>query len=121
MLSHGYETAFVICHNGVIYQYVSKEEISPTLHRLYIDEYISQGYSEREAQLNALEELKRNHDIDFGGVVMKKIEPYFLDDSCKIPEYIKQMSKEDRQREIKRLEEEARQKRMQNQKLTAMF
>lgn len=42
---------------------------------------------------------------------MKKIEPYFLDDSCKIPEYIKQMSKEERQREIERLEEEARQKR----------
>lgn len=69
MLLHGYETAFVICHNGVIYQYVSKEEISPTLHRLYIDEYISQSYSEREAQLKALEELKRNHDIDFWEVL----------------------------------------------------
>lgn len=53
----------------MIYQYVSKEEISPILHRLYIDEYISQGYFEREAQLKALKELKRNHDIDFWKVL----------------------------------------------------
>lgn len=65
MLMHGYETAFVVCHDGTIYQYVSKEEISPTLHRLYIDEYLSQGYTEREAQLKALEELKRGFDIKF--------------------------------------------------------
>lgn len=69
MLAHGYETAFIVCHDGTIYQYVSKEEISPTLHRLYIGEYISQGYSERESQLKALEQLKRNYDIDFWEVL----------------------------------------------------
>lgn len=48
------------------------------------------------------------------------IKPYFLDDSCKIPEYIKQMSREERQREIKRLEEEARKKKEKNQEMVAM-
>lgn len=65
MLVHGYKTAFVVCHDGTIYQYISNEEISPILHRLYIDEFLSQGYSEREAQLKALEEIKQNHNIDF--------------------------------------------------------
>lgn len=51
---------------------------------------------------------------------MKKIKPYFLDDSCEIPEYIKQMSKEERQREIRRLEKEARQKKAQKKRLEAI-
>lgn len=48
---------------------------------------------------------------------MKKIEPYFLDDSCKIPDYIKQMSSEERQREIRRLEKESRQKKVKKKRL----
>lgn len=69
MLSHGYETAFVVCHDGKIYQYVSKEEITEDLYEAYIKKYVKKGYSEKEAQLKALEELKRNHDIDFWEVL----------------------------------------------------
>lgn len=69
MLLHGYEIAFVICHNGTIYQYIAREEINLKLHRLYIEEYINQGYSEKGAQVQALKELKRNYDIDFWEVL----------------------------------------------------
>lgn len=41
---------------------------------------------------------------------MKKIEPYFLDDSCEIPEDIKKMTQEELREEIERLENEAREK-----------
>lgn len=65
MYVHGYETAFVVCHDGTIYQYISKEKIEKDLYEVYIKKYVKQGYSEKESQLKALEELKQNHDIDF--------------------------------------------------------
>lgn len=51
---------------------------------------------------------------------MSKNEPYFLDDRCEVPEYIKQMPKEERQMEIKRLEEDAMKKKEQKQLLAAI-
>ena len=40
-----------------------------------------------------------------------KTEPYILDDRCIISEEVKRMSKEERQREIERLETEGRKER----------
>jgi hypothetical protein len=62
MLAHGYEVAFIVCHDGKIIQYVSKEEVNERLYLLYIQEYVNYGY---DAQCKALEKLKENYDIDF--------------------------------------------------------
>lgn len=63
--AHNYRSSLVICHDGTIYAYESKQEIQPSLQKLYIEEYIESGYTEKEAQLKGLEEIKRNYDIDF--------------------------------------------------------
>jgi hypothetical protein len=65
MLAHGYEVAFIVCHDGKIIQYVSKEEVNERLYLLYIQEYVNYGYSEYDSQWKALEKLKENYDIDF--------------------------------------------------------
>lgn len=65
MLSHGYGIAFIVCHDGTVYRYVSNEEIAEDLYEAYIRKYVKKGYAEKEAQLKALEELKRSCDIDF--------------------------------------------------------
>lgn len=69
MLVHGYETAFIICHDGKIIQYVSREKINERLYTMYIQEYVADGYAEYEAQWKALEKLKENYDIDFWEVL----------------------------------------------------
>lgn len=69
MLTHGYSKAFVLCHNGVVIQYVSNQEISEELYSRYVQRYILEGSSEFEAQWKALEKLKENHDIDFWEVL----------------------------------------------------
>ena len=68
-LRHGYAVAFVVCHDGKIIQYVAEEEISERLYSLYIQEFISNGYTEYEAQWKALEKLKENYKIDFWEVL----------------------------------------------------
>ena len=62
---NGYEFGVVVCHNGRVFKYLSKQSISKPLYDLYIGEHIANGYSEFEAQLKALEKLKENHLIDF--------------------------------------------------------
>jgi hypothetical protein len=69
MLIHEYKVAFVVCHDGKIIQYVSKEKVNERLYFLYIQEYIGKGYSEYESQWKALEKLKENYDIDFWEVL----------------------------------------------------
>ena len=51
---------------------------------------------------------------------MNKSEPYFLDDKVIIPDDIKKMSKEQLRHEIIRLEKEAKEKRIRNQKIATM-
>ena len=62
---NGYEIGVVICHNGRVFKYSSKQEISKLLYNLYIGEYIDKGNNEFDAQLKTLEKLKENHLIDF--------------------------------------------------------
>lgn len=69
MLMHGYETSFIVCHDGKIIQYVSHEKINERLYTMYIQEYVTDGYTEYEAQWKALEKLKGNNDIDFWEVL----------------------------------------------------
>jgi len=66
---NGYADALVICHDGKIFRYVSNQEVNERMYVAYIQNYIKAGYSEYEAQLKALEELKKNYDIDFEEVL----------------------------------------------------
>lgn len=65
MFEHGYKTAFVVCHDGKIIQYISNQRISEELYSMYVDQFRSNGFSEYEAQWKALEKLKAGYDIDF--------------------------------------------------------
>ncbi len=55
----------LVCHDGKVFQYVSKEEVNSYLYSQYIQRYIKEGYLEYEAQLKSLEKLKENYNIDF--------------------------------------------------------
>lgn len=59
---------FVACHDGKIFGYTSYEEINEELYSLYIANYLKQEYSEYDAQLLALGELKKNYHINVWGV-----------------------------------------------------
>jgi len=67
---HGYAVSLVLCHNGKVFQYVAKEEIRSSLYDIYIKSFLLEGYTEYEAQLNALYKLKENYDIDFWEVII---------------------------------------------------
>ncbi len=60
-----YKIGFVACHNGKVFGYTSNEEINENLYNRYIAAYILDGYSEYDAQIAALNEIKRNYAIDF--------------------------------------------------------
>ena len=63
--SHGYRTGLVICHDGTIYAYTSKEHVRAKMYDLYVQGFMETLRDEKEAQLKALEELKKSFDIDF--------------------------------------------------------
>ncbi len=62
---HGYKCGFIACHNGKIYGYSSEQLISAKLYELCVGDFLDNGLPEFEAQTKALEELRRNHKIDF--------------------------------------------------------
>lgn len=71
---HNYAACFVICHNGVIYSYTSSQKVPDRLYRLYInnyknDAYINSAEIEREAQFEALKQIRRSYKIDFVEVI----------------------------------------------------
>ena len=65
VFEHGYSMGLVICHNGTVYAYSSRQIIPSKLHEIYVDDFIQMGNTEKDAQLKALNEIKRNYDIDF--------------------------------------------------------
>lgn len=62
---NGYKCGVVACHNGKVFVYTSEQEVSEDLYSLYVSSYISDGVSEYDAQLKALDKLRENHMIDF--------------------------------------------------------
>lgn len=66
---NGYKCGYVACHDGKIFGYSAKGEIRESLYNLYINEFLSSGNNEYEAQILALEELKKNKLIDFWEVI----------------------------------------------------
>lgn len=59
-----YKIGFIACHDGRVFAYTSKQEISENLYNIYIGDFICNGNDELNAQLLALNELKKNHEID---------------------------------------------------------
>lgn len=62
---HRYFLGIVICHNGKIFCYKSEELIGERIYMMYIENYIKEGFQEYDAQINALNQIKRNYQIDF--------------------------------------------------------
>lgn len=63
--SKDYSKAFIICHDGKIFEYTSKCNINEKVYELYINSFISQGYSDYEAQFMTLKKIENNSDISF--------------------------------------------------------
>lgn len=62
---NNYAVSLVICHDGKVFQYESRQKIENGLYTAYINRFLIEGYGEYEAQLRALEKLKEIYDIDF--------------------------------------------------------
>ena len=67
--AHGYDSGYVICHNGKVFRYHAKECVSPALYKLHIQNYLDDGYDEFEAQIKTLEKIKSNYAIYFEEVL----------------------------------------------------
>lgn len=63
--NNGYKCGFIACHNGKVFGYSSEQFINPKLYELSVGDYFDSGLSEFEAQMRTLNDLKRNHKIDF--------------------------------------------------------
>lgn len=63
--NHGYKCGYIACHNGKVFGYSSGQSINTKLYELCVGDYLESGFTEFEAQWKALEDLKRNHKIDF--------------------------------------------------------
>ncbi len=60
---HGYKNGIVVCHNGTIFVYSTKNEVDERLYDSYYSKLIKRGFNEFNAQLGALVEIERNGDI----------------------------------------------------------
>ncbi len=61
----GYKCGFVACHDGKVFGYFSEQLINPKLYEMVVERGIKDGLTEYDAQLAALNSLKRNYNIDF--------------------------------------------------------
>lgn len=62
---NGYKLGVIACHNGRVFGYVSEQLLNPRLYEMYTERGIKDGLSEYDAQIFALNKLKRSYDIDF--------------------------------------------------------
>lgn len=66
---NGYSKGIVACHDGKVFEYSSLGVASETLFNLYMNEFIALGQGEYDAQMNALNEIKKNGLIFFKEVI----------------------------------------------------
>ena len=59
-----YDIGIVVCHDGKIFMYSSKQAINEDYYKLTIEKYLKSGYNEYEAQMFALEKLQEKFDIE---------------------------------------------------------
>ena len=62
---NGYNVGIICCHNGQIYMYSSNEYINEMYYKMKVEEFLKEGYNDRESQLKALHILMQNYDIKF--------------------------------------------------------
>jgi hypothetical protein len=62
---HKYAVSIVICHDGSVYIYASAQEVPEYLYKLYVENFLRIGYTDKEAQLAALDKIKQSYDIDY--------------------------------------------------------
>lgn len=62
---HKYAVSIVICHDGSVYIYASAQEVPECLYKLYVENFLRIGYTDKEAQLAALDKIKQSYDIDY--------------------------------------------------------
>ncbi len=60
-----YKIGLIVCHDGKIFKYTSKQKISEKLFELYVSQYMDSGYDEFDSQINALNELQKSYEISF--------------------------------------------------------
>ena len=61
----GVVNLIVICHDGSVYIYASAQEVPEYLYKLYVENFLRIGYTDKEAQLAALDKIKQSYDIDY--------------------------------------------------------
>lgn len=66
---NGYRLGCVACHDGRVFAYIARQELNEELYSLYIGSYVSEGFSEYDAQIKTLEKMKANNLIDFWEVI----------------------------------------------------
>jgi hypothetical protein len=59
-----YDIGIIVCHDGKIFMYSSKQAINEDYYKLTIEKYLKSGYNEYEAQMFALEKLQEKFDIE---------------------------------------------------------
>ena len=60
---NNYDIGIIVCHDGKIFVYSSKQEIDENYYKLLVEKYLKRGYNEYEAQLCALKELQSKFEI----------------------------------------------------------
>lgn len=68
-LKNGYNKGVVVCHDGKVFVYSSKQKVEERLYDMYIQDFISDGLNEYEAQMETLKKLKLSYAIDFKEVI----------------------------------------------------
>ena len=66
-----YDIGIVVCHNGKIFIYSSKQAINEDYYKLTIEKYLKSGYNEYEAQMHTLSKLQEKFDV-----VVKEVTDY---------------------------------------------
>lgn len=66
---NGYAFGIIACHNGKVFKYSAAQKVSEMLYNLNISDCIDEGLEEFDAQIKALEKIKKNYLIDFEEVL----------------------------------------------------
>jgi hypothetical protein len=69
--SHGYALGFVATHDGRLFKYASRQEISVYMYETYWKDNVNQHMDEVEAQKKAIDKLAQNSNITFEEVYRK--------------------------------------------------
>lgn len=72
MLKNEYALSLIICHNGKIFAYKSREKLSERIWAIDVADHLKMGYNNDEAQIAVLERYKREGKLDFWEVLLNE-------------------------------------------------